>query len=378
MRTSAPGKWSGSIPARVLIFSTLGHGSNEEQRIRDLVAQFAPNVFAFDRTRKVRMFWRLLRAMQRDRPELVVMEGTGIAGGAALILGRLLFNCRYVVSSGDAVGPWVASRARLLGPLFGLYERILCRLAAGFIGWTPYLTGRALSFGVRRAMTAAGWAPFVPLPEVQAADRARIRRELGIPPGNLVIGIAGSMVWTRRYGYCYGWELVEAAHRIHRTDVTFLLVGDGSGQVRLKDRARMLPKGRVIFAGRVPQDQLPAYYAAMDIGSLPQSVDQVGGFRYTTKLSEYLAFGLPVITGQIPLAYDLDDGWLWRLPGEAPWSEEYVAALARMIDGLEAHALAAKKDMVPMSAPEFDRDRQVARVTAFIGDLTAYTSKVAA
>jgi hypothetical protein len=49
------------------------------------------------------------------------------------------------------------------------------------------------------------------------------------------------------------------------------------------------------------------------------SVDQVGSFRYTTKLSKYLAFGLPVITGQIPLAYDLDDGWIWRLAGDAPW-----------------------------------------------------------
>ena len=33
----------------------------------------------------------------------------------------------------------------------------LYRAAAGFIGWTPYLSGRALTLGCARAMTAAGF-----------------------------------------------------------------------------------------------------------------------------------------------------------------------------------------------------------------------------
>ncbi|HEX5271939.1 MAG TPA: glycosyltransferase, partial [Gemmataceae bacterium] len=354
---------------RLLVFSTLGSGSNEEARIRDLLRQFRPEVFPFDRTQKVRMFCRLFGAIRRARPDLVVMEGTGVAGGACLILARVLLGCRYVVSSGDAVGPWVGGQVRALGPLFGLYERVLCRLAAGFIGWTPYLAGRALTFGAGRAMTAAGWSPFVRSPAEQAADRARTRSRLGIPPENLVIGIAGSMAWTRRYGYCYGRELVEAARRVSRGDVSFLLVGDGVGRSRLEARSGGLPPGRVIFLGRVPQEELPAYYAAMDVGSLPQSMDRVGSFRYTTKLSEYLAFRLPVITGQVPLAYDLDGGWLWRLPGQAPWTEEYVAALARLIDGLTPDELAEKRAAVPAAPPDFDYTRQAARATMFVRDL---------
>ena len=50
---------------------------------------------------------------------------------------------------------------------------------------------------------------------------------------------------------------------------------------------------------------MPNHLAAFDLASLPQSVDGVGSFRYTTKLSEYLAAGLPIVTGQIPAAYDL-------------------------------------------------------------------------
>jgi hypothetical protein len=356
---------------RVLAFATLGRGSNEEARICDLLRDFGPEVLPFDRARKHAMFWRILQAVRRSRPDIVVMEGTGLAGGAALIVSRALYGQRYVVSSGDAVGPWVATRSLLLGPAFGLYERVLYRLAAGFIGWTPYLVGRALTFGAPRAMTAAGWAPFTRTADEQDADRRRTRERLGIPCNNLVVGIAGSMVWSRRRGYCYGWELVEAARLIHRTDVTFLLVGDGSGKPRLMERAADLPPGRVVFGGRIPQDELPSFYAAMDCGSLPQSVDRVGSFRYTTKLSEYLAFRLPVITGHIPLAYDLDCGWLWRVPGAAPWTADYVTALARLIDCLDARELRQKQAAVPTALAEFDRDRQVQRAAAFVRELVA-------
>jgi len=356
--------------AKVLAFATLGQGSSDESRILNLLRAFSPTMFPFDRVRKIRSFWRLMGEIRRSRPDLIVMEGTGIAGGMALILSRLLLGQRYVVSSGDAVGPWVASRFRLLGPVFGLYERLLCRLATGFIGWTPYLAGRALTFGTPRAITAAGWAPFTRTPEERAADRLKTRARLGIPLENLVIGIAGSMVWSGRYGYCYGKELVEAARRIRRPDVTFLLIGDGNGRSNLEARSAGLPAGRIVMTGRVPQQELPEYYAAMDIGSLPQSVDRVGSFRYTTKLSEYLAFGLPIITGQVPLAYDLDNGWIWRLPGHAPWAAKYIDALVRRIDELSEAELRSKQAAVPTNLVEFNYVNQAARVTAFIRDLT--------
>jgi hypothetical protein len=353
----------------VLAFANLGPGSNEEYRIRELLGRFNPEVVPFDRACKFRMFWRLLRVIRRVRPDLVVMEGTGISGGAALIVSRLLFGQHFVVSSGDAVGPWVGSRSRLLAPIFGLYERLLCRFAKGYIGWTPYLAGRALTFGCKQAITAAGWAPFVRSPEEQSADRARTRQLLDIPHDHLVVGIAGTMHWSNRHSYCYGRELIDAARLTSRETVTYLLVGDGNGRERLERLASGLPSRRVVFAGRVPQEELPAFYAAMDVGSLPQSVDGVGSFRYTTKLSEYLAFGIPIVTGQIPMAYDLDSGWLWRLPGRAPWDRRYVAALAGLIDRLSPEELTSKRSSVPVSMPEFDLKAQVARVEAFVNDL---------
>src|SRR5208282_5363021 len=149
-------------------------------------------------------------AIRRRRHDLIVMEGSGIAGGSAVLLGRLLFGVPYVVSSGDAIGPFAAMRWPLLAPLFSLYERLLCRATSGFIGRSPYLAGRALGFGSPRAMTAAGWATFDCDPGILARSRARIRAQLGIPSDGLVAGIVGALVWAKSAGYCYGLELIEA------------------------------------------------------------------------------------------------------------------------------------------------------------------------
>jgi hypothetical protein len=354
---------------RIVAFATKGAGSNDEARLRALLERFDVDVVPFDRSKKARMFVAILRRIWSRRDALVVMEGTGIAGGAALLLGRLLRRTGYVVGTGDAVGPFMAARSPWLGGPFGLYERLLYRCSAGVIAWTPYLVGRALTFRAPRAISAAGWAPYSQTPEERVESRARIRRQLDIPADALVIGIAGSLPWNARVRYCYGAELVHAIARVARRDVRILIVGDGTGRKELERITTPETAPLVRYTGAVAQGEVPAYLAAMDVGSLPQSVDALGGVRYTTKLSEYLAAGLPIVTGEIPLAYDFGDAWLWRLPGFAPWDPRYVDALARFVETLTPAAVAAKRSAVPSAMPEFDRARQVARVTAFIDDV---------
>ena len=60
-----------------------------------------------------------------------------------------------------------------------------------------------------------------------------------------------------------------------------------------------------------------------------------------------LAAGLPMVTGQVPMGYDLDDGWVWRLPGNAPWDEPYIRGLADLLDRLTPAELAEKRAAVP-------------------------------
>lgn len=351
----------------IACFATQGAGSLDEQRILDLLGPVAPRLVAFDRSRKAGALLDVLRRLRRERPDLVVMEGTGIAGGVAVLVADALLGVPYVVSSGDAVGPYLAKRHAVLGVAGAIYERLLLRRAAGVIGWTPYLAGRAMTFGTPRVVTAPGWGRAVPAPDA----RARSRERLGIPADALVFGLVGTLQWRASVGYAYGLELVRALRRTDRADLRVCIVGDGSGREHLEREAGDELGRRALLPGRVPADEVADVLAAFDVASLPQSTDAAGGFRYTTKLPEYVAAGLPVATGQIPAAYDLDDGWLWRLPGEAPWDEVYVAALAGLMRELDAAELAEHTAAARERAPRFDRDVQLRRVAAFIEDVVA-------
>lgn len=351
-----------------MCFATQGRGHIEEQRIRALLEPLDPEVYHFERTSKVRSALGLLRAARTQRPRLIVMEGTGTGGGLALLAIDAVLGIPFVVSSGDAVGPFLGLRSRLVGALGGLYERLLCRRCAGFVGWTPYLAGRALTFGAPRAMTAPGWTRGRP----SEGARERVRARLGIGDDVLVVGLVGSLHWNGRIGYVYGAELIQAIRCVRRTDVAVCVVGDGSGLERLREMAGEDLDERVLLPGRVTPEEVPDYLAAFDVGSLSQSVDGVGSFRYTTKLSEYLAVGLPVLTGQTPLAYDLDDGFLWRLPGAAPWSAVYVDALSELLEGLSAQEIASRRDAISrLGCDPFDRLAQQQRMSTFVTDILA-------
>jgi glycosyltransferase involved in cell wall biosynthesis len=357
-----------SRPRPIVCFATQGGGHIEDERIAALLGELEVERFDFERAHKLRSAFRLARIALARRPRLLVMEGTGTAGGLVLLAMRLLARVPYVVSSGDAVGPFLGLHSRALGVLGTAYERVLCRNCAGFVGWTPYLVGRAMTFGAPRGMTAAGWTRSEPA----AGARERVRLELGIPERAIVVGLAGSLHWNDRVGYVYGAEIVQAVRRAGREDVVACVLGDGDGLQRLRELAGEDLGGRVLLPGRVPPELVPDYLAAFDIGSLSQSVDAVGSFRYTTKLSEYLAAGLPVLTGQVPAAYDLDEGYMWRLPGGAPWRSQFIDALTALLAGLERAELDERRAAAAAAHAElFDRAAQQRRMTAFVTDILA-------
>jgi hypothetical protein len=353
---------------RVLCFATHGDDHLDAQRLRRLLELQRPETYAFDYERKLTSAIGLVRAARSRRPNLIVMEGTGIAGGLAVLSIDAVFGIPFVVCSGDAVGPYLRLRSRPAGLLGGLYERILCRRCAGYVGWTPYLVGRAITFGAPRSMTAPGWA------RDQASDgaRGRARNRLGIPAGAIVVGLVGSLDWTKSAGYVYGLELVRALSRVDRPDIVACIVGDGSGRRRLEELAGADLGSRILLPGRVPPSEVADYLAAFDLASLPQSIDRVGAFRYSTKLSEYAAAGLPILTGENPVSYDLDDGQFWRLPGPSPWSPIYSDALTRLLATLTEDDIAVRREAaVRMRNDLFDLPAQQRRISEFVEDLLA-------
>lgn len=354
---------------KIAWFATKGSGSNEAQRLRALLSLLPGLVeLPFDRADKRRSFFRLWAVIKSEKPDLLVMEGTGVAGGVACLLASWRLGIRYVVSSGDAVGPFIRAQHPWLGVIFEIYERLLCRRCAGFIGWTPYLCGRAMAFGARKAVTAEGW--------VIGASKNMLSREAaraawGVPPTAMVVGIVGSLSWNPRLQWCYGMDLVRAAHSVDRSDLCVVIVGEGDGLPHLKQQAGPLLGRRIFLPGPVPLEEVMAALQAMDVGSLPQSVDGVGAYRYTTKLPEYLEARLPVITNQIPMSYDMGLDWMWRLPGKSPWDKRYQESLEDLLRRLDAGMIREKADRIPPAGEiGFSRDRQCARVAAFLRELS--------
>ncbi len=356
------------VRLRVAYLATQGDGSGDCARISQLLAPLDPKRLPFDRSHRARSGGAAFTGILRNRPDVVVMEGTGVAGGAAVMAARLLTGIPYVVSSGDAIGPYLGLIKPWLSTPGRLYERLLCKLSAGYIGWSPYLVGRAITLGARRGMTAAHWSSEPPLSERERRTRrGQTRRRLGIPETALVVGLVGSLQWKQKPQYAYGLELIEAVRRTTRSDLRVLIVGDGSGRPRLEARAG--GDSRVLLPGAVPQAQVVNVLAAMDVASLPQSLDEVGALRYTSKLSEYVAARVPVVTGQLPVAYDLDDGWLWRIPGAAPWDPHYIAGLARFLAQLDRTDVATRRARVPRRPVTFEFARQQRAVSAFVTEV---------
>jgi glycosyltransferase involved in cell wall biosynthesis len=250
------------------------------------------------------------------------------------------------------------------------YERQLYRRSAGFVGWTPYLSGMALKMGAPRAVTVEGGVDlqrFRPLP-APARRAARAKFKLG--PEDLVCGVVGNLTWTARQHYCYGLELVEAMRYLRRNDVSMLIVGDGDGRRFLEDRIPATFRDLIRFTGRLVGEDLIEAMNAMDIGFLTQTLDGLGSYRLTTKLPEYLACGLPVAMSPVPGFYDYAMEAGWALPAKHPGTEGFHRACADWIDGLTADEVAAKAACARRLAEQrFDYAALGRRLAIFATDL---------
>lgn len=358
---------------RLFCISTAGPGGQDMRRMQRLCEGLPVDcvMWGLDRSRSrqenMRAVWEQLG---RERPDLVYLEGTGIAAGLPLIRAARAWGQRYVVSSGDPVGGFFqVTQGALYGFAFGIYERLLYRHCVGFIGWTPYLTGVALKLGASRAITIEGGVDldvFRPYPEVQ---RRILRQRYGIPTDHLVCGVVGSLKWVARQRYCYGLELIEMLRYLRRDDVTVLIVGDGDGRSRLEARVPASLRHRIIFTGRVEEAEVVDLLNVMDIGFITQTLDALGRYRLTTKLAEYLAVGLPIAMSPIPGFFDYVYPAGWMLPEGHPADPAFHQQLAAWMEGLSREEVRQRAAQALPLAQRFNYDVLRPRFAAFMGEL---------
>jgi glycosyltransferase involved in cell wall biosynthesis len=136
---------------------------------------------------------------------------------------------------------------------------------------------------------------------------ADIRRKHQLA-GHRVVAYVGSMSLTNHAVdlLLEGFASIVAGHV---PDALLLLVGGGEDLPTLKQLAVDLDiDSRVRFIGRVPPDEVMAYYAGADVAADPVHDDEVAQARSPLKLYESLAAGIPIVTGDIGDRRDALDG----------------------------------------------------------------------
>jgi hypothetical protein len=360
----------------ILCINPKGAGDLHELRARRLTRDLNADItfYNVDRRMSYPAATRALSAVVRSRHwDLIYQESTGIIGGSNLIQAAQTRQQRFIVSSGDPIGGFFrVTRGPAVGAFFDAYERLLYRNCAGFVGWTPYLTGAALTLGAKRAVTVEGAADLETFRAYPAVERKAAKERFGLDPGHLVCGVVGSLNWTPRQSYCYGLELVETLKLLKRTDVSLLIVGDGSGRKILEERVPNALRPRVVFTGRLPEADVVRAMNAMDIGFITQTLDQLGNFRLTTKLPEYLACGLPVAMSPVPGFYDYAAPAGWALPARHPASAEFHQACAGWLENLDRDEIEGKAQQArPTAEKYFDYNILSQRFKLFVEDLLA-------
>lgn len=179
------------------------------------------------------------------------------------------------------------------------------------------LFGRAWRKDPRVRILPCGldFSRFASLPPQEEA-----RRHLGLPPEAAVFGTVGRLEPEKNHGFLL--EVLAELLRM-RADAHLLLVGKGSREAMLRDRARALGiADRLLFAGA--RDDIPRVLAAMDVFLFPSLFEGLG-----LAPIEAQAAGLPCLLSEaVPEEVALFRDRVRILPFDArAWAEAAIASL---------------------------------------------------
>jgi glycosyltransferase involved in cell wall biosynthesis len=194
-----------------------------------------------------------------------------------------------------AVSPWKARARRAALPRF-------FRRASAFLAIGRHNAGFYRAYGVPEdriflAPYAVDNDFFLARAEALAAEKAELKRALGIDPALPVVLFSGKLTAVKRPADLL--RAFEVAASRHPAALVFL--GDGALRADLEAYVKALAVPNVVFAGFRNQSELPRVFGAADVFVLPSGFE-----RWGLVVNEAMCFGLPVIASdQVGAAGDL-------------------------------------------------------------------------
>jgi glycosyltransferase involved in cell wall biosynthesis len=129
------------------------------------------------------------------------------------------------------------------------------------------LLTRATRLGARGDLQLIPYGASVEAFRVGREDAARVRSELGLAPDAVVVAAIGRFVHWKGFGYLID-AVAQAARSVPELRLVFLGDGDLRDELVHLTKAHAL-EDRVVFAGMVGRNAMPANLAAADIVAVP-------------------------------------------------------------------------------------------------------------
>lgn len=192
---------------------------------------------------------------------------------------------------------------------FGSAARWCFDRAAWITACSDDLMQRALALGADENKTELiPYGADAKVFHVHPEEAGRVRAALSLKRDEVMILAVGRMVYKKGFEF-----LVRAMPQIlqHTPSARLVLVGYGDTRAELETQAHSLGlNGHVIFAGRVPRAEIPAYFAASDIVTVPSVRDEAGNVDgLPNVVLEGMAAGKPIVASNIAGFPDvIDDG----------------------------------------------------------------------
>jgi glycosyltransferase involved in cell wall biosynthesis len=313
---------------------------------------------------KLKSILQFINAAREFKPDIVYVMDTGYSGVLAGYITKKLVGNRLITDTGDVTY------------VLALSEGIYSKIQLALINWVEQIALKKSDFLIVRGSYHKEWLAekgirnviFVPdgvdTKAVRPIQVASLKSKFGIGD-NLVIGLLGTMIWSKRHQMCYGWDVVEAMALLKDKPVKALLVGDGDGRAILESRAQVLGVShKIIFTGYIPYENLPQYLSMMDVCISTQSNDLVGKVRTTGKLPLYLAYGKYVIATDVGEATKVLPSVGCLLPYTGVRDSAYPIRLVEQIDNLiqNPQLLEVKQDAIQTAKENFDYEMLAEKV----------------
>lgn len=258
---------------------------------------------------------RLLQALDELKPDIVhaIMFQAMQLSRLAKLSGR-----SFALLGSPRVAP--RSRSRLTLLLDGMLKGADDLLVAESEATRRYMIDR-LRYQEARVRTIYNGV------EPESADpafRQRLRGELGLSSGELLIGSAGRLDAQKAH-----WVLIDAIARMPRLAGRCIIIGQGPEQLNLEARIKALGlQGRVILAGE--KSDLSPWLSAMDVFVLPSLWEGL-----PNALLEAMALGLPCVASAVDGVPELIEDGKSGMLAPAGDATALAARISELASGLE-------------------------------------------